>query len=103
MVLLFFRSFSQWPSMRRFLELAGCELFEIVQSDGYSVARARNDLKLLFTQIGVRNRPTVVLFSIIDDQVRANANCFFHQSFEPFFGARAESFAEFTKYSTLQL
>lgn len=47
----------------------GCELLEIVQSEGYNENCFRNDLKLLFTQIGVYNKRTVVLFSIINDQV----------------------------------
>lgn len=48
----------------------GCELFEIViYSEGYNENRFRNDLKLLFTQIGVHNQRTVVLFSMIGDQV----------------------------------
>lgn len=47
----------------------GCEQFEIILSDGYNENRFRNDLKLLFTQIGVHNKRTVVLFSIANDQV----------------------------------
>lgn len=48
----------------------GCELLEItVHSEGYSEKRFRNDLKLLFTQIGVHNQRTVALFSMIGDQV----------------------------------
>lgn len=48
----------------------GCKLFEIIiHSKGYSENRFRNDLKLLFTQIGVHNQRTVVLFSMIGDQV----------------------------------
>lgn len=48
----------------------GCELFEItIHSGGYNKNRIRNDLKSLFTQIGVHNQRTVVLFSMIGDQV----------------------------------
>lgn len=54
----------------------GCELFEIIQCEGYNENRFRNDLKLLFTQIGVRNQRTVVLFSIINDQV-SQPNCIY--------------------------
>lgn len=56
--------------MMPYIHQIGCALFEIIQYEGYNENRFRHDLKLLFTQIGIQNKRTVVLFSIINDQVR---------------------------------
>lgn len=63
----FFWNLSMWEQLPHG---SGCELFEIIiHSEGYDGHRFRNDLKLLFTQIGVRNQRTVVLFSMTSNQV----------------------------------
>lgn len=77
----------------------GCELLEIVQSEGYNENCFRNDLKLLFTQIGVYNKRTVVLFSIINDQVSQwnSVEIFFVLVFSFFFSLNYMEFEKCTK------
>ncbi|KAK3539191.1 hypothetical protein QTP86_029601 [Hemibagrus guttatus] len=42
---------------------AGCEVFEIVLSRGYSESNFREDLKTLYLKLGIENKKTVFLFT----------------------------------------
>ncbi|XP_053336632.1 dynein axonemal heavy chain 10 [Clarias gariepinus] len=42
---------------------AGCEVFEIVLSRGYSESHFREDLKTLYLKLGIENKKTVFLFT----------------------------------------
>ncbi|XP_021567645.1 dynein heavy chain 10, axonemal [Carlito syrichta] len=42
---------------------AGCEVFEILLSRGYSEANFRDDLKRLYLQLGIENKTTIFLFT----------------------------------------
>ncbi|XP_013925275.1 PREDICTED: dynein heavy chain 10, axonemal-like, partial [Thamnophis sirtalis] len=42
---------------------AGCEVFEIVLSRGYSENNLREDLKILYTRLGIENKVIVFLFT----------------------------------------
>ncbi|GAA6068452.1 dynein heavy chain 10, axonemal, partial [Tachysurus ichikawai] len=42
---------------------AGCEVFEIVLSRGYSESNLREDLKTLYLKLGIENKKTVFLFT----------------------------------------
>uniref|UniRef100_A0A670YVL6 Dynein axonemal heavy chain 10 n=1 Tax=Pseudonaja textilis TaxID=8673 RepID=A0A670YVL6_PSETE len=42
---------------------AGCEVFEIVLSRGYSENNLREDLKILYTRLGIENKIVVFLFT----------------------------------------
>ncbi|XP_062874230.1 dynein axonemal heavy chain 10 [Trichomycterus rosablanca] len=42
---------------------AGCEVFEIVLSRGYSESSFRDDLKTLYLKLGIENKKTVFLFT----------------------------------------
>lgn len=45
------------------MSLIECEIFEISLRRGYGITNFRDDLKVLFHQIGIEERQTVFLFS----------------------------------------
>ena len=54
---------------------AGCEVFEVTLTRGYSESDFREDLKTLYTKLGIENKKIVFLFtdSHVAEEGRENA------------------------------
>ncbi len=58
---------------------AGCEIFEIKLSRGYSETHFREDLKILYNKLGIENKKIVFMFG---DQHVAEDGKYSHRIFQ---------------------